>query len=73
MPHFYSAALAATSVEEALEGSNIISYVYWYNRTDQYIYVYNSSNGAVGPYVHWRTDDTVVSMVAHRHTLSKYS
>ncbi len=54
---------------------NIQVYVYWYNRTDQYLYRANNSTETgmyeSYRYVRWATEERVLSIVGHRTQPSK--
>lgn len=58
----FHVGLTALSVAES---AGVVPYVFWYNRTDQYLY--NSTVvGQAERYVRWVTSETVVKILGHR-------
>ena len=74
-----TSALAALSVTESLEDEPLLIkvYVYWYNRSDQYLYRATKGSGNRGyeieRYVAWNTTERVVSIFGHRNRPSEFT
>ena len=71
---FSFVALTASSLVVSSDDTDILVSVYWYNRTDQY--VYQSILNHTGPFqtrrhVRWNTPDRVISILGHRKKSSE--